>query len=290
MVNLKIIAVGSSLLIADEIKSIILTLLGNEIPIRTLATPEVKSVSNNTFYVCATTQKVYLQNIIPDNQLFIFDLHPTTKFFLDIAKIPAGEKVYVFNNLMTYTQLLAKECCQLGINNLKFQPIAYDEMPNDIVHNLLREANYIIGVDCLMGDKMLFSDKYLPSLQKNVNIIAGKRAASVSSASHFISAIADFYYNHLIKERNAITKKISKVDSTAIYEQITNLSAQINRIINFLRYAANQAITNQIGLTSNLTDNRDSNELPLIDMDYLNEQLNMLKYLCHKMQQFSTAS
>ena len=187
MVNLTIIAVGSSLLIADEIKSIILTLLGDEIPIKALTTSEIKNFSKDTFYVCATTQKVHLQNIIPDNQLFIFDLHPTTKFFLDIAKIPAGEKVYVFNNLLPYTQLLAKECRQLGINDLKFQPIAYDEMPNDTVHNLLKEANYIIGVDCLMVDKMLFSDKYLPSLQENVNIIAGKRAASVSSACHFRS-------------------------------------------------------------------------------------------------------
>ena len=200
MVNLTIIAVGSSLLIAEEIKSIILTLLGDEIPIKTLATNDVKGSSNNTFYVCATTQKDHLKNIIPDNQLFIFDLHPTTKFFLDIAKIPAGEKVHVFNNLLPYTQLLAKECYQLGINKLVFQPIAYDEMSTDTVHNLLREANYIIGVDCLMDNRMLFSDKYLPSLKKDVNIIAGKRAASALSASNFISAIADFYYNHLKEE------------------------------------------------------------------------------------------
>ena len=290
MVNLTIIAVGSSLLIADEIKSIILTLLGDEIPIKTLSTSEVKNVNSDTFYVCATTQKVHIQNIIPDNQLFIFDLHPTTKFFLDIAKIPAGEKVHVFNNLLPYTQLLAKECYQLGINNLKFQPIAYDEMSDDTVHKLLKEANYIIGVDCLMGDKMLFSDKYLASLQKNVNIIAGKRAASVSSASHFIFAIADFYYNHLIKERNTIIKKISEVDNASIYTQLVSLSSQINRIINFLRYAANQAITNQIGLTSNLIYSDDNKEPALIDINYLNEQLNILKYLCHKMQRFSTIS
>ena len=64
MVNLTIVAVGSSLLIADEIKSIILALLGDEIPIGTLATSEVKNVSSNAFYVCPTIQKVHLQNII----------------------------------------------------------------------------------------------------------------------------------------------------------------------------------------------------------------------------------
>ena len=191
---------------------------------------------------------------------------------------------------MPYTQLLAKECHQLGINNLKFQPIAYDEMSDNTVHSLLKEANYIIGVDCLMGDKMLFSDKYLPSLQENVNIIAGKRAASVSSASHFISAIADFYYNHLIKERDTIIKKISEVDNADSYTQLMNLSSQINRIIQFLRYATNQAVTNQIGLSSNIVDRQDRNESSLIDMNYINEQLNLLKYLCNKIQQFSPTS
>ena len=112
----------------------------------------------------------------------------------------------------------------------------------------------------------------------------------MSSASHFISAIADFYYNHLIKERSSIVKQISIVENTIIYEQITNLSDQINRIINFLRYAANQAITNQIGLSSNLVDSYDSNESSLIDMNYINEQLNILKYLCYKIQQFATIS
>ena len=88
-----------------------------------------------------------------------------------------------------------------------------------------------------------------------------------------------------------LTKKLSKADNFDIYAQLVSLSGQINRIIHFLRYAVNQAITNQIGLTtSNLIDNQDNNDPQLVDMDHLNEQLSILKYLCHKMQQFSAAS
>ena len=269
MNELKIVAVGSSLLIADEIKSITLNLLGNSIPIDIIETRDVRNAVNDTFYVCAATQEEYLRQTIPGAQLYVFDLHPTTKFFLDIAKIPAGQKVYVFNNLLPYTQLLAEECRQLGINHLKFQAIAYDEMIEEEIQNELREAKYIIGVDCLVGDKMLFSDKYRQFLRDDVQIIAGKRAASVQSASKLLAAIAKFYY-----ETFSLTRKI-KTDATS----------SISHIIQMLKSASSQALTSQVGVVnSKLQPSDDSIDKNLS----LDEQLIMLEYLQNKFLQLST--
>ena len=123
MPELNIVAVGSSPLIAAEIQGLLREILGHFFTIDTVTTDSVQEAAPHTFYICANTQGKKLQSIIPPEQLFIWELHPTTRFFLDIAQIPAHSDVYVFNNLLPYTELLAKECQTLGIDTLNFHPL-----------------------------------------------------------------------------------------------------------------------------------------------------------------------
>lgn len=81
MHELKLKAVGSSPLIADEIKSIAESFLGKEIFIDAVATSSIERAEENTFYVCAKSQEPCLIEKIPREKIFIFDLHPTTNFF-----------------------------------------------------------------------------------------------------------------------------------------------------------------------------------------------------------------
>lgn len=259
MRELKLTAVGSSPLIADEIKSITQSFLGEEIFITTKTTREVADVEENNFYICAKTQENVLREKIPINKLFVFDLHPTTKFFLDIAKIPADENVFVFNNRLPYTKLIEEECKSLGITSLKFFPIAYDDMPHEEILKRLQKADYIIGIECLTGEQMLLSKKYRPYLKANVIIISGKRAASVSSASKLLAAIAEFYQVELLTEKNSR-------DSIKIGE----------KIIRILKNASAKAVIGQIGGASHFADNLTDN---LTDID---EQISVLKYLHEK--------
>ncbi len=224
MNELKLIAVGSSALIAEEIKSEIASLIGEEIPIDTMTTDEVTRAQSNAFYICALTQECVLEKIIPRGKLFVLDLHPTTKFFLDIATIPSGERVCVFNNRLPYTQLLIKECLQLGIDQLQFEPVAYDEMPEREIGERLQAAQYIIGVACLMDERMLFSERFKHSLRADVKTIAGRRTASIKSAGRLLAGIAEFY-----SDRS---------------------SENVAHIVQLLRQASNNAIVNRIGLSS----------------------------------------
>ena len=148
MLELKLIAAGSSPLIAEEIKSVAQSFPGEEIFIDTATTDEIKTPPENIFCVCAVTQAEKLSRVVPADKLFVFDLHPTTKFFLDIARIPSGSEVYVFNNLLPYTKLLAEECRALGVDRL-------------LEHVLLKN--------------------YRDDLRDDVKILAGKRAASAKA-------------------------------------------------------------------------------------------------------------
>ena len=279
MRELKLKAVGSSPLIADEIKSIAESFLGNEIFIDAIATKDLENVEENTFYVCAKSQEPYLLEKVPQENIFVFDLHPTTKFFLDIAQIPSNEFVCVFNNRLPYTKLLIEECHELGINQLNFLPVAYEDMAFAEVTARLQKSGFIIGIECLTGKKMLLSDRFSPYLRTDVKIISGNRVASVKSSGKLIAGIADFYYSAFINEKNSLGK--NQLD------KIEFLSNRISQTVTMLKSAVNRAVTRQVDFNgkSSFSDEVEVYSKGKIDSTVIEEQLRVLFYIKQKIQE-----
>lgn len=219
----KIIAVGSSPLVAREIATILSPILSPlpQLKTDTAATGDICQPAKDTFYVCANTQGTRLQNIVPQEQLFILRLQPTTRFFLDIAKIPAGETVYIFNNLLPYAKLLMQECQELGIDRLNFRPLAFEKMPEETVCQGLSRAKWLIGVSPFVGKEILFSDRYRSYLRPDLKVIPGRRTASVASASRFLAALAHFYQRELQQEKLPITTSAAKQSLASQTDQLT---------------------------------------------------------------------
>lgn len=240
MSDLNIVAVGSSPLVAEEIKAITKNILTVPLPITTKATAEVKEAEPNTFYVCATTQGEALAKCIPEKQLYVFFLEPTTKFFLDIAKIPAGETVYVFNNLLAYTKILIARCRELGMINLHFEPIAYDEMDGTEVKQRLEQAKYIVGVDVFVGKNVLQSEAYKKYLRDDVQIIAGTRTASVASANRLLAAIGAFYYREYMSRLYALSDTKDELLLKVLAQDLGQLTDELGQSVL-------QTVTAQVG-------------------------------------------
>lgn len=289
MNELKLAAVGSSRLIAGEIKEIIESFLGHSFPIAIETTSAVKSAEPDTFYICATTQKEALAAAIPPKRLFVFDLHPTTMFFLSIAKIPAGEEVVVFNNLLPYTELLARECRELGIRHLRFRPVAYDEMDEGEIRKRLAAARYIIGVDRMTGGDVLLSDTYRPYLREDVKIIAGQRTASVASENLLLAGIASAYLEEFHQEEQKLQTKCGA--GAPLGTETASLSQKISRIFQILKNASLQTVTSQIvgGATPPLHDFAERPEASPATMEFVQGQLDALRYLQKKLAQLSPA-
>ncbi len=269
-------AVGSSPLIADEIKSIAESFLGKEIFIDAVATSSIERAEENTFYICAKSQEPCLIEKIPRENIFIFDLHPTTKFFLDIAQIPANEFVCVFNNRLPYTKLLIDECHALGITHPKFFPAAYEDMTFAQVVDRLQKAGVIIGIECLTGKRMLLSEKFSPYLKSDVKIISGNRVASVKSFGKLLAGIADFHYKIFVDEKNFL--------NAAQSDKIRILSEKIAQTVNMLKSAVNHAVTGQIDFNGKSTP---LNVVPQrkINLSTVDEQLRVLFYIKQKIHE-----
>ena len=266
MRELNIVAVGSNPLIAAEIQGLLQDILGNFFTVDTATTDSLQKAASDTFYICANTQGKKLQAVIPQKQLFIWELHPTTRFFLDIAKIPAGSDVYVFNNLLPYTELLAKECQALGINTLNFHSIAYAEMPHAEVCAQLKKAHYIIGVECMLGQGALLSEEFRNAVQPDAKIIPGHRSATIQCVSQLLTAIAEFYL-----------AKFNGANDTESNREI------LKQVINTLKEAANRAVTSRLGTNAPLPTFEET-----LSDGTLAEHQSMLTYLAQKLAHLST--
>lgn len=237
MRELRLMAVGSDALIADEIKAITESFIEGAIVIETMTTSEVKGADPESLYICATTQKERLAKIVPGDRLYVFDLHPTEEFFTAISRIPASADIYVFNNHQAYTNLLVRECETRGIENRKFHAISFQEQPRREVIHMLRRARYIVGVDRMMGTQTLFSEKYRFCLRNDVKIIAGRRAASAASAGRLLTGIAEHYEREMHKERQAMKFQLERGMLDGLQERIEKLLSRIFEVASMLANA-----------------------------------------------------
>lgn len=279
----KIIAVGSSPLVAREIATILSPILSPlpQLKTDTAATGDICQPAKDTFYVCANTQGTRLQNIVPQEQLFILRLQPTTRFFLDIAKIPAGETVYIFNNLLPYAKLLMQECQELGIDRLNFRPLAFEEMPEETVCQKLSRAKWLIGVSPFVGKEILFSDRYRSYLRPDLKVIPGRRTASVASASRFLAALAHFYQRELQQEKLPIT--------TSAAEQ--SLASQTDQLTRQLQQASLEIIKQQINGPADEENIAAPANLPKegAPSPSMSEALKNLNYLVRRIERLAAA-
>ena len=237
-----LIAVGSSALVAREIADIASALLGPSLPIETTLTTAIEAPAPDTFYICAVTQEDRLRRVLPAAQLYVFDLHPTTRFFLDIAKIPAGETVCVFNNLRPYAELLIEECHELGIKELHFRPLAFEEMALPALLGELEQARWLIGVEPFVGKDLLLAPPYREHLRPDLTIIPGHRTASVTSACQLLTSLAEYHQLHLRQEYQAL-----RVTAEQMPKRLLALAREIEEITHLLQHASLEAIKQQIG-------------------------------------------
>lgn len=193
--NVSIAAVGSSPLIAEEIQDIAYTLFSEHIPVITRQTEEITDDRSADLYLCARTQYEHLSQIIPKERLFLMELQPDSTFFFDIAHIPSGSDVHIFNNYSAYPKALASYCRSLGMNHVNYIPLAFEETPEADLHEILAHASYIIGVDRFVN--LLRDPPYRDVLRPEVRIIAGKRTASLRSAFAVLRSLSRLLLSEL---------------------------------------------------------------------------------------------
>ena len=272
--NVRIAAVGSSLLIAEEIRDIAHALLSERIPVIPFRTEEITDDRSADLYLCARTQYDHLVRIIPKERLFLMELQPDSTFFFAISRIPAGSDVYIFNNHIAYPQELSAYCRTLGMDRVNYIPLAFEELPKEELMGILSKASYIIGVDRFVN--LLKQPPYCSVLPSDVKIIAGKRTASLRSAFAVLRSLGRM----LLDDLRARWR--TEADSPA---QLREIAADIDSAIDILQAGTIRTVVSQAAIAeadSVPAAHAHRDLLPEKLHDYISERLELLEFLQRK--------
>ena len=272
--NVKIAAVGSSLLIAEEIRDIAHALLSERIPVIPFRTEEITDDRSADLYLCARTQYDHLVRIIPKERLFLMELQPDSTFFFAISRIPAGSDVYIFNNHIAYPKELAAYCRTLEMDRVNYIPLAFEELPKEELMGILSKASYIIGVDRFVD--LLKAPPYAAVLRSDVKIIAGKRTASLRSAFAVLRSLGRMLLDDLHARWH------TEADSPA---QLREIAADIDSAIDILQAGTIRTVVSQAAIAeadSVPAAQAHRDLLPEKLHDYISERLELLQFLHEK--------
>lgn len=228
--KLKIVVAGSNQMNAEEVVDAMQLILGDVVKnVETVLTDAITDIQMADLFVCGKTQSEKLAHYVSSEKMIALDLMPTSQFFVQVARIPAGEDVYVFNSNLRYANRLVKSCKRVGINDVHFIMVGYEEMPKEAVIDALQKAKYIIGVAKLVGKTVLLSQQYAPYLREDLVIIGTNRVASMQSACLLIQWVAAYFHQSIAKQVSMITSKLrSTVVNTKNGDYSKNLAGVAN--------------------------------------------------------------
>ena len=251
-------------MIAEEIHAAVRAILGTDIELQCLLTHEIQTNCPGDLFVCGPTQFNSLAQTISVEKIVVLTLTPTSQFYVQLARIPAGAVVHVFNNRMEYTRILAENCRNVGLTELRFVSVAYDEMSEDEVRAELQRAQYIIGVDNQVGVEILLT-RFESCLKSDVQIIGAKRVVSLASACGFIQRLAMLLQEDLAGRLTDIIQQLRVTVETPVTNDYAQGFQQIARELGMLAQAAassaetiSKTVTNSI--TSQIKPGQPKNE------------------------------
>jgi hypothetical protein len=239
--KLEFAAVGSSVLVAEEIKRAVKSIFYKDIKIEAYTLDDLAVKIDVDLYICATTQMERLCTLVSQQKIVCLELMPSSKFFLSVGRIPQGARVYIWNNHLRYAQIIEKYCQSLGIRDIVFEPLPYDDLSVETVLAKLRQAKYLIGVDCFIDGDLLENEQYAECLSPKIVLIKAQRVAAIHSASRLLWMIAGLMWQTIYTKRCQF--EVADVTSD---DEANKLFVYAEQAVELIRDSINKAVYNQI--------------------------------------------
>ena len=264
--KIAICAVGGTQGIADELATVARSVLGSRVDVeaavqRAVANGEAKEFD---IYITMPTRVSELAGSVSSNKIIGFELVPEPSFYVGVAKVPPGEKVYVFHNNRRGGETIVDGCKRNGIDHVGFDSIPFQEITVNEVETLLQQAKYIIGTDTYLGPDGDLKKKFASKLNPDAVIQPAKRTTTLESAISIMSMIVNIEHeknnqrmNDSITQIAAATQEMnaSQEELAATMQEVSQLSVQassdvqnVHQILGIIQQIASQ--TNLLGLNA----------------------------------------
>jgi len=264
--KITICAIGGTQGIADELAAIARSILGSRVDVETAVQREVSNGAARNFdiYITMPTRIKELAEFISLKKIVGFELVPEPNFYVEVAKVPRGETVYVFHNNRRGGETIVAGCKRYGIDHVGFDIIPFEEITVNEIETLLRQAKYIIGTDTYLGPNGDLTKKFAAKVNSDVAINAAKRTITLDSAISIMSMIVNIEHeknnqriNDSITQIAAATQELnaSQEELAATMQEVSQLSVaastdvnNVHQILGIIQQIASQ--TNLLGLNA----------------------------------------
>lgn len=255
-------AVASRDVAIAELYNALKLILGDVCKIETILTKDVTDDNGTDLFVCGITQFDQLAQVVPREKIILFELRFTSQFFIQVARIPAGEDVYILNTNMMLIKRLIQNFSNLGIKEINFIPIAVEVMSEDEVIERLKKAKYLIGIENFLELMVSPNMQYAKYINKDIKIIGGKRVASMEATCRLIQWVAEELNKVAAKKVAVVTNQLN---SSLTIAQDPRLIATVSNFDEIMveskdsllkmRKAIMNSFANQISTSISIVDN-----------------------------------
>lgn len=221
--KIRVVTVGSTEIIAQELLAVIRDIFDEEVAAKGIPVKDLRDPDMADLFVALPTRvgEVASKNV-PRDRIVALELVPDASFYIALARLPAGETVYVFNNNFAQGNKIIEYCRQNGLDHLHFEVIAYHEMTKQEVVGKLASAKYIAGAETIVGSRGVLKTVYGTYVPKETVIIAANRIATYDSTKEVIKGVLRINYERMAHETQQISQNLN--------EQIEEIMAAIQEM------------------------------------------------------------
>jgi len=251
---------------------VVINTLGDLVEIQTATLDDYANYPAD-LYVCFSTREKDFISRYGDGKVCSIEMRPPAVFFIQIALIPAGENVIIFNRIQGGAEVTLKYLSEYQIRHVSFDIIAYETFAEENIRQKLSNASYIIGNEGCVAPGSILYTKYGNILRADVKVIASPpregTPASISRMSRKAIVFAQKQDSKqlLLKQAYRINDAIIQVAATiqqlnASQEELASTMQEVSKqsniaagdvknthqILEVIRQIANQ--TNLLGLNA----------------------------------------
>lgn len=220
---LKLLVIGSNESAARELGNVVTTTLG------TMVETQLSTFADCANYpadiiVCFSNRVKEFGQKFGAEKVTGLEMRAPAAFFIEVARIPAGETAIIFNNSKAGADTILKFVDEYHLNHIQYEIAACDEMPEAVVRQMLFAANYIIGNDAYVGKGKVLYEQFANSLKPNVTVIASPpREATPASLSQMTTRV-------ITMAQTQNTSQILIQNARRINESITHIAATVEQL------------------------------------------------------------
>jgi len=209
--TMKLAVIGVNETNIEEVKSIVVATVGSTAIIEPATVNDYKQIRDADLYICLVNRQQEVANAFGENKVVGLELLPSTEYFLDISRIPAGETVIMFNNSTAGTVVLMNYLKQFNLNHVYYQVVPYDEWSQQDVARALSVAKYITGGIAYVGEGKALYTRFANCLATDVRVIVSPpRIATSASVSQLSQIYSTIVHNKSIERLSEISRHLQQ--------------------------------------------------------------------------------